>query len=424
MRPHERGLTRRRFLKGAAAAAGAAALPAIVPSSAFGASDRIALAHIGVGGRGGSLLGGFVGLGDCRIVATCDLFKSRREGRAGQVNGRYRSQVCKPYRDFREVLARDDIDAVVIATPDHWHVPIAMAAARAGKDMYVEKPLGVAAEWNFALRETLRRYGIIFQYGTQQRSSRHCRFGCELVRNGRIGKIQRIEVVAPGGRAGGSTTPIPVPADLDYDMWLGPAPWSPYTKDRCTSNGTYFVYDNSLGFIAGWGAHPLDILLWGSDPDNLVPVEFEGTGRIPTDGLFDTITSWDVRCKYANGVEMRFTPGGDSTKWIGEKGWVRVRRGGLSTEPKSLMKSTIGPDEIHLVASRNHGQNFLDAVKTRTPAVSPIESSVDSDTISHLSDIAVRTGRKIRWDPKKEKIIGDEGAARMLNRAMRSPWRL
>ena len=423
-------LTRRSFLRRTGAAAGAAvACPTIVPSTVFGAkapSNRIAMGHIGVGGRGSGVMGGFLGLKDCQSVAVADAFQSRRERAAARIDRQYGGKVCKTYRDFRELLARDDVDAVVIATPDHWHVPIALAAAKAGKDMYVEKPLGLCVRWDIELRKAIERYGSVFQYGTQQRSSAHLRQACELVLNGRIGELKKVEVWAPAGASGGSTTPIPVPEGFDYNLWLGPAPVSPYTRDRCTAAGTYHHYDNAIGFIAGWGAHPLDIAVWGWDLQDAVPVEIEGTGTIPTEGLFTSITHWKVRGRYANGVEFKFIDGTDMTIFYGTKGRVQVGRGRgkFKTDPPSLASSKIGPDEIHLPVSGHHGQNLLDAIKTRSQPVSNIVDAVRSDTISHLGDIAVRTGRRIKWDPAKEQIIGDEQASRMLMRSLRSPWRL
>ena len=414
-------VTRRGFLRSAAAGAAAGAvLPTIVPSSVFGAdapSNRVGFAQIGCGGRGGGVMGGFHRQKDVQCVAACDPFKSRREGTARRLG-------AKPYKDFREVLALKDVDAVLIATPDHWHVPIAIAAAKAGKDMYVEKPLGITIEEDKACRAAIKRYGRIFQYGTQQRSSGHCRFGCELVRNGRIGKIHTIEVDAPAGRGGGSTKEIPVPDGFDYNLWLGPAPVSPYTKDRCTSSGTYFVYDNSIGFLGGWGAHPLDILVWGADIHNRGPVEIEGTGVIPTKGLFNTVTTWSVKCTFADGLKLIFKHGGDRTRFIGPDGWVQIRRGGISAGDPKLLKSAIKPDETHLVKSPGHCRNFVDSVKSRKPAVSTIDHAVWSNAISLLSDIAIRTRRKIKWDPKKETIVGDAQAAAMMKRAMRPPWHL
>jgi hypothetical protein len=427
------GLTRRGFLRRAAATAGAAvALPTIIPSSVFGhtpPSGRVALGHIGVGGQGGGLLGGFLGLPMGQSVATCDPIKERREGAAAHVEKAYASRAdkgtysgCKAYKDFREMLARDDIDAVVIATPDHWHVPAALAAVKAGKDVYVEKPLGVSVAENKALREAVHRYGAIFQYGTQQRCfNTQCGFACELVRNGYIGELKAVHVIAPDGATGGNPAPQPVPDGLDYDLWLGPAPVAPFCNDRVFGIGRWMIYDYALGFIAGWGAHPLDIAHWGYPH---IPVEYEGTGLIPTEGLFDTVVHWDVRGRYASGVEFTLKPGGDLTTFVGTAGWIAPSRGGISAEPKSLLSVKIKPDEIHLLQDTHHYRNFLNAVLTRTTPASDIDSAVQSDFMSHLGDIAIRTGRRIKWDPKAETILGDEQAARRLTRSMRSPWHL
>jgi predicted dehydrogenase len=412
--------SRRRLLKGAAAAAVGA--PTVITSTALGtqdtppASERVVLGHIGVGNRGRSLLRGFMNCKGAQSVAASDCYRQRREAIADTIQG-------KAHADFRDLLARDDIDAVVVATADHWHVPIAIAAAKAGKDAYVEKPLGISIEQNLLCRKAFRDNERIFQYGTQQRSMRHCRFGCELVRSGRIGKVQRIEVIAPNGGAGGSTAEILVPESFWYDMWVGPARKGPYTADTCKPPGTYWIYEYSIGYLAGWGAHPLDIMVWGSDDDLTGPITLEGTGVIPTEGLYDTVYDWDMKIQMAE-VEMTFKPGGDSTKFIGPDGWVQIRRGGIEAEPKSLLDSKIGPDDVHLIESPRHDQNFVDAVKSRTDPVSNIEDAVRSDVISHLCDVAVRTGRKITWDPKKEAIVGDPEASKMLHRDMRPPWTL
>ena len=419
------GFTRRTFLK-AAAAAGAA--PMMITSSALGAegrppaSERVALGHIGVGGQGSGLLRGFLGLEEGRSVAVCDPIQKRREAAAGRVNKRYGSDDCRTYNDFRELCACKDIDAVVIATPDHWHVPIALEAVRHGKDVYVEKPLGISVKHDQAMREAVHRYGAIFQYGTQQRSfNTHCGFACELVRNGYLGDLKAIHVVAPDGATGGDPTPQPVPDGLDYDMWLGPAPVAPYTHDRVFGLGRWMIYDYAIGFIAGWGAHPLDIAHWGYPH---VPVEVEGTGVIPTKGLFDTVVHWDVRGRYASGVEFTLKPGGDKTTFVGTEGWVAPSRGGIQADPPSLLKVKIRPDEVHLLQDNHHYRNFLKAVLARRTPVSDIDSAVQSDIMSHLGDIAIRTGRGIRWDPEKETIVGDEEANRMLSRALRPPWHL
>ena len=416
----ERNASRRRFLKGAAAAVVA---PYVITSTALGtaekppASDRITLGHIGVGGRGGGLLSGFLKCKDAQSVAVADAYADNRERWAQAING-------KAYADFRELLARADIDAVVVATPDHWHVPIAIAAAKAGKDAYVEKPLGVTIEEDLLCRKAFKDNHRVFQYGTQQRSIPHCRFGCELVRSGRVGPIKRIEVIAPDGSAGGSTQVIHVPSNLDYEMWIGPAPMKPYTADRCKTPGTYWIYDYSIGYLGGWGAHPLDIMVFGSDADLSGPVVLEGKGVIPKEGLYDTVYNWDIKGTLGK-VEFAFTPGGDSTKFIGTEGWVQVRRGGIEAEPKSLLESKIGPSDVRLPNSPRQDQNFVDSVKSRQQPVSPIDHAVRSDIFSLLSDIVVRTGRRITWDPKEEKIVGDPEAAKLAKlRPMRAPWTL
>ena len=413
-------------------AGSALVFPTIVPFSVFGGSApsrRAALGHIGLGGQGGGLLQGFLGVTQSQSVGVCDPIKERREGAVKAIDSYYAAERdqgtykgCQAYNDFRELLARKDIDAVVVATPDHWHVPIAMAAVRAGKDVYVEKPLGISMEQDKTLRAAVRRHGAMFQYGTQQRSfNQHCGFACELVRNGYIGDLKAIHVVAPNGETGGIPTLQPVPAGLDYDLWLGPAPVAPYTHDRVFGVGRWHIYDYALGFIAGWGAHPLDIAHWGYPH---IPVEYAGTGRIPTEGLFDTVVDWDIRGRYTGGIEFTMKTGGDKTTFVGTKGWVAATRGGIAAEPASLLKVAIKPDEVHVLHDKHHYRDFADCVLTRRTPVSNIDSAVQSDFISHLGDIAIRTGRKINWDPAKETIVGDEAAARMMGRAMREPWTL
>jgi predicted dehydrogenase len=449
-----RTLSRRELLKRATAAAAAASLPMIATAPLLGAnapSNRVSLAAIGVGGRGtDNCRGSFLPLEDVRFVAAADCRKSRREGFAKMANAHYRGNVCKPYGDFRDVLARKDVDGVVISTPDHWHVPLAVYAAQAGKDMYVEKPLGVSLAWAWKLREEAARHKVVFQYGTQQRGDqRQFRRACELVRNGYIGQIQRLDVWAPDmstqfGAASvppyGSTKPIDVPADLDYEMWIGPAPMKPYTADRATNFGAYHVYDYALGFIAGWGAHPLDIAQWGLDMDQSGPVRYQGSGKIPPQGsLWDSIESWDVQCEYASGVKMHFMghrvaepivkgyhPAwcDHGTTFFGSEGWINVNRQALYASSKPLQSAAIKPGEVHLIEAQSHARNFVDCIKSRKPTLAPLEAAIRSDTISHLSDFAIRLGRAIAWDPKKEQIIDDAEAGKMLTRTLRKPWKL
>jgi predicted dehydrogenase len=411
--------SRREFLRGTAAAA--LAFPAIVPASALGRGgkaapgDRVTLGHIGVGNQGGFLFGNFQKVANAQSVAVADCHADRREKRAKECGG-------KAYADFRELLARDDIDAVVVATPDHWHVPIAIMAAKAGKDCYVEKPLGLSIAQGLACRKAFADAGRVFQYGTQQRSQDHCRLACELVRLGKVGEIKSLEVLAPNGGTGGSTEPAPVPPGFDYAMWLGPAPEAPYTVDRCKPQGTYWIYDQSIGYLGGWGAHPLDLLVWGCDADRAGPFTVEGTGKVPETGLYDTVYDWDMRFRFANGVTMTFKPGTDSTTFVGTEGWIRVSRAGWDAEPKSLLNEVVAPADGKLIRSANHYHNFTDAVRSRDGAASPLPDAVRSDILSHLCDIAVRLERPVTWDPKAEAIVGDPEAAARQHRPMRAPW--
>ncbi len=449
-------IPRRLFLRRAAFGAVA---PMIVPSSVLGnattpaPSNRIAIGHIGVGGQGSGLLNNFLGVAGAQSVAACDCFASRRERARKTVNDRYAARSgeagwkgCDTYRDFRELLARPDIDAVVIATPDHWHVPVGLHAVRAGKDTYIEKPLGVAMTWNWALRDEIRRRGTVFQYGTQQRSGRNFRFACELVQNGVIGTLKHMDVWAPALGPGALTRRVaaddrelkvvPPPADLDFDLWLGPAPAAPYTEVRCSNQGAYHVYDYALGYIAGWGVHPVDIAQWGHDGDRSVPVEYEGAGGVPAEGLFDTLATWDVRCRYADGVAMRFMDAdaakasvsayrkfeGHGTTFHGDRGWVSVDRGGIHASNPAWLRMAWKAGDLRLYDSPNHYANFADCVRSRRPTICPIDVAVGDDLISHLSDICIRLKRPVRWDPTAERIVGDETAARMLHRPLRAPW--
>jgi len=418
-------MDRRSFLKSAA--------PVIITGTALGrgvappASDRVTLGFIGTGGRGGDgLIRNALVHADCQCVAVCDPFRDRREKRAKQIedsyakrNGSAGFKGVAMYNDFRDLLRRKDIDGVCIATPDHWHVPIMIAAARAGKDVYVEKPLSPTVEENLLARKVLKETGRVFQYGTQQRGAEHVRRGCEVVRSGRIGKIHEIEVVAPTGEPGGSTATAPIPDGLDWELWQGPAPAREFQPARCVTPGHYHITDYSIGFLGGWGAHPLDVLDWAL-PVPAVPVEYEGTGLIPTEGLFDTVMHWEVRCRYAGGTTMSFKTGPDSTTFHGADGWVRISRTAISSSPESLVSGFAKTPFNNM--GENHLLNFVNAIRRREAPESPIDSALRSDLISHMSNIAVRTGRKIRWDPVKETIIGDAEASRMLRREQRAPW--
>jgi len=437
-----KNIDRRKFIKTASAmAAGAIGFPYIVSASALGKagtvapSNRIVMGAIGVGEQGNGVLGNFLNQSDAQVVAVCDVDKGRRDRTAQRVDQHYQKKGCAAYNDFRKLLARDDIDAVLIATPDHWHVLCATAAAKAGKDMYMEKPLGLNVAEGQALQATVYRYGTVFQFGTQQRSSVQFRRACELVRNGRIGKLHTINVWAPPSVAGGSTK------GLDYDMWIGPAPFRQYTHDRCASEWEkkfwWFNSDYCLGWISGWGIHPVDIALWGAASLLAGPIEVEGTGLFPNEGLCDTATYWNVKLNYASGVTMNFLSDPPPKEWSnrytkiidhgtafeGTEGWIHVNRNEVNVSDESI-KPLYSNNDIKLYESTNHARNFLDCVKSRAKTICPIEEAHQADIVCQISDIAIRLKRRLKWDMEKEMFIGDDIANRMLSRSMRSPWTL
>ncbi len=428
----------------AAGAGLVAGFPASIVSTALGAagrtapSDKIAVGCIGVGPRGRDVMEGFLANSDARIVAVCDVKEWVRDDAARHVDQRYQSAGCAKYGDFRELVERDDIDAVLSATCDHWHVLTALAAVRSGKDVYLEKPMGLCMNECIALRDAVRRYGRVFQFGTQQRSEAHFRRACELARNERIGKLHTVNVWSPGSARGGEFVPEPVPKGLDYEMWLGPAPYVPYTKDRCSNSLWWFVSDYALGFIAGWGIHPIDIASWGAGELFTSTVAVEGKGEFPTEGVADTAADWRITYKFQNGLTMNFagtprpeewakrypTSTDHGTAFEGSEGWVHVHRGMLDSSPADVVKADRAGEKVKLYESGDHAGNFLECVRTRRKAVSDIDEAMRSETFCQIGEIAIRLGRKITWDWTTERFVDDEAANRMLSRAMRGPWRL
>ncbi|MFP4055747.1 MAG: Gfo/Idh/MocA family protein [Candidatus Brocadiia bacterium] len=422
--------TRRAFLHTAAAALAA---PTVLPSRAFGANDRVTLGAVGVGGRGTGVMRGF--LRRAQVLAVCDVKRTRREAAKSLVERAYSQEMakgtykgCAATTDYRELVAREDIDAVSIATPDHWHALVGIAAAQAGKDVYCEKPLTLNVAEGRAYARAITRYGRVFQHGTQQRSSGNFRHACELVRNHRIGKLHTIRVGSPRSGTCPPQPPMPVPQGFDYDRWLGPAPWAPYTAKRCVTPWWYFIADYTMGFISGWGVHHVDIAQWGNGTDHTGPVTLEGSGDFPDDGLCDTATAWRVVCTYANGVRMVYADNRKEKQGVrfeGDEGWVYVRRGHIDAQPKSLLKETVGPNETRLHRSRGgHAQDFINGVRSRGATACPIETAHRSNSICQLADIAIRLRRKLRWNPQTEQFVDDEEANRMLAKAMRAPWHL
>jgi len=454
---------RRQFLKRAAGTAvGAISFPYIVPSSAVGKggtvapSDRIALGCIGMGGQGTYDMNGFLtGRSDVQVVAVCDVNKESsdydtlyqfedttagREPARKRVESYYAGQKragtykgCDAYGDFRELLARDDIDAVLIAVPDQWHAIPAVMAARAGKDIYAEKPLAYTIAEGRAICDAVKRYGVVWQTGSQQRSDYKFRRACELVRNGRIGKVHTVKVGLPHGSSiskinGKLTKPAVVPEEFDYDMWLGPAPWAPYCPGRCHWNWRW-ISDYSGGQITDWAGHHIDIAQWAMGTEYSAPVEIEGVGVFPEgeDGLYDVAESYRFVCKYAEGFTMIVADSEQldmGVRFEGTDGWIHVNRGSLSAHPESALDSVIGPNDIHLYESNDHIGNFVDCIKNRSETVATAEVAHHSIMVGHLGLIAIKMGRKLNWDPKRERFINAPEADRLLSRPMRSPWHL
>ena len=427
-------MSRRFFLRKAAAIGTTGlALPYIIRPSALGlagtvpASERITVGFIGTGSHGIAMnLKSFLAQPDAQAVAVCDVDRGHLKQGRDTVNKKYGNTDCAAYKDFREVLARDDIDAVMISTPDHWHVPMSIAAAKAGKDVECEKPT-LTIEEGRVLCDVMKRYGRVFQWSTEDRAVDVYHRMCELVRNGRIGKIHTIRVELPSGPdTPGNPEPMLVPEGFDYDLWLGPAPWAPYTKDRIHWNFRW-ILDYSGGMLTDWGAHLLDGAQWGNDTEHTGPVEVEGKGKFWPDGLYNTATEYHIEYTYADGVRLIVTSGTPSLRFEGSEGWIGNRgwRAPLQAEPKSILDSVIGPNEIHLYTCRGGEQrNFLDCVKSRKDCYFPPEIGQRCFTIAHVGNISMLLGRRLRWNPEKERFINDEQANRMLSRAMRSPWSL
>lgn len=426
-----RQVSRRRFL---GAAAGAVAFPTIVPSSVFGASapsGKITMGCIGVGSQGSGNMNGFLNKNDTRVLAVCDVDKGHRDGAKKRVDDKYGNSDCATYHDFRELIARDDIDALSLALPDHWHsIPVIMAA-RAGKDMYGEKPLARTIAEGKRMVEAVHRYDRIWQTGSWQRSQGNFHHACELVRNGRIGKVTRVEVGLPTGGGTGNPPVSPVPEGLDWDFWLGPAPWRPFMKygGNAPHWDWRWIMDYSGGQLTDWAGHHIDIAHWGLGLDKTGPVEIEGQGVYPEDGIYDVPTEYKFTCKYATGVEMvvasdRQVPKGMGTVWYGEDGWIHVDRGRQATNPPELWNETIGPNDVRLYESRDHHQNFLNCVKSRQKTITPIEVAHRSISVGLLGEIAMLLERKLHWNPDKEEFVNDPEANRLLSRPMRAPWHL
>ena len=432
-------MNRRQFLKQSArAAAGigiASGFPTIVSASALGRdgqiapSNRIVMGAIGLGWMGEANMHSFLGKKRVQMIALCDVDRPLLDSQVKHVNKRYDNSDCVAYDDFREIIARKDLDAITIALPDHWHAIPAIMATRAGLDVYGEKPLSRTLHEGRAMCNAVKQHGRIWQTGSWQRSRDEFYRGVQLVRNGRIGKIRHVEVglggqVSDFGQVREKDQPEKPPAGLNWDMWLGPAPEHYYCQAIMPKNWRW-IMDYGGGMLMDWVGHHVDIAHWGLDMDQTGPIEVEATATM-LQGLWNVPVDFDVYCTYANGISLRIShtfAGG--TKWIGDDGWVHVNRGSIDAHPKSLLNDVIGPEEIQVTKSTDHYDNFLDCVRSRTETITPCETAHRSASVGHLGMIAIQTGRKIYWNPETETFTKpDPDAERLLSYNMRSPWTL
>jgi predicted dehydrogenase len=425
--------SRRSFLKRTAAAGGALSMPWIVPASVLGRngqvppSERITVGFIGTGDHGVNWnLVHYRRLPQAQILAVCDVDDRRLIRAKATVDEHHGNEDCLATKDFREVLERKDIDAVMISTPDHWHTVMSLMALQAGKDVQCEKPTLTLHEGK-VLVEAVRRTQRVFQTSTEDRAVPEYHRMAELVRNGRIGKLQRIEVILPRQPNGpGDPTPQSVPPGLDWEMWLGPAPFAPYTPDRVHFNFRW-IWDYSGGIICDWGTHLFDTAQWANDTERSGPVEIEGTGTHWEGGLYDTVKDYDVTFRYANGVVMTCTPGNPSIKFIGTEGWVGNTgwRGPVEASSPRILESKIGPEELQLYTNpKGEHDDFLKCVKSRQDPYFPVDIGHRVSSVCHLANLSIRLGRKLRWDPVREAFVGDAEANEMRDRPRRGRWQL
>jgi len=424
--------------------------PAVVPSAVAGVtapSNRINVALIGCGNQSRVGLPSMLRQKDVQVVAVCDVNRgsygyARPEHFLGREpvrkkvdeyygnetrSGRYRG--CDAHSDFREVLARDDVDAVMVVLPDHWHALVTIKACEAGKDVYCQKPLSLTIHDGQQMIKAVRRYKRILQTGSQYRSNSVVRRACELVRNGRIGEVKRVVAIINGSGAGPGPgwQPMPVPEGFDYNTWLGPAPRVPYHIDRCLYRFRFHL-DYSGGQVTNTGAHAIDIVQWALGTEGTGPVEFEDLGAVwpPAGHLYTTAMKTDFKARYADGIELicRTQEPGFGARFEGTEGWIQYTYNKIEASSEAIKESAIGAGEIHLPVSENHYRNFLDCVKSRQEPIEPVETGHRTASICHAGNIAMRLKRKLQWDPEKETFVNNEEAKKMLRRPYREPWRM
>ncbi len=436
-------ISRRKFAKKTLQSmAGAIFLPTILPSNIRwkGANDRLMIASIGLGSRGSYELEHYIlPLEGSYSVAMSDVHQDRRENWTSHVNQYYadkgvKAPECKSYLDFEEILERSDIDAVHITTPDHWHVAAAIKAAKAGKHIMLAKPLGLSYPHYLKLEKAVIKNNVRFHYATQQRTFEHMKAGVEMVRDGKIGDIERVDIWCPGKNPVSSPVcqEVPVPDTFDFDKWTGPAPLKTYCPDRVTNNSSWFQYDYSIGFLAGWGAHPIDVMVWALKDEVSGNYSCNGTGTFWSEGgIYDNIYSWDVHYEYENGIKVHFVSSDlfedmvverkekayNGTTFYGTKGWISLSRESVESNIPEIHKKL----NEYSRGNNTMGQAFLDVIHGKTNEICPLDEAIISDTISHMGDITIRMTKQVSWDPVKGKV-DDKTGDMLYRREYRKPY--
>jgi predicted dehydrogenase len=423
-------LSRRSFLRHSVLATGGAALALGTPhirgrAAAVGSGVRegVRVGVIAVGNQGRPLM-----LQNFRnVVAVCDVDRDRLAAAKKEIESRT-ERSCAAHVDYRRLLESREVDAVIIATPDHWHAMQTIHACEAGKDVYVEKPLTLVVDEGRVMVKVARQQDRIVQTGSQQRSDDRFRLACELVRSGRIGKLQTIRVGLPAVNF--NAEPVAdsePPAELDYDLWLGPAPWRPYNKNRVHYNFRFF-WDYSGGQMTNWGAHHIDIAQWALGMDNSGPIEVEPLWtRFDEREQVEVPLESELLYRYPNGVIMMVSQGPNrrmGTVFEGTHGTIYVNRGRLESTPEEIVKTPLGPGDVRLYESRNHLDNWYECIKSRRLPICDVEIGHRSSTVCHLGSVAMRLGRKVTWDPVKELTTGDSEVAKRMSYEYRAPWKL
>ena len=434
-----RATSRRHFI---ATTAAAVTIPILFPGCAThyarrkSPNNRINVGIVGYGWQGESNTKPYFYEDDCRVIAVCDVDSKHLAEGVKAVNDHYENTDCASYHDYRELMAREDLDAVVLSLPDHWHELVATEAARRKLDIYGEKPLAKTIAEQQCIVRAVQDNDVIWQTGSWQRSRANFRKAVEIVRNGLIGRVTRVEVGMSSGHKDFADTkefmtPTEPPPELDYDMWIGPSAMQPYIKARIHKNWRW-NYNTGGGQLLDWVGHHLDIAHWGLNFDRTGPYEVEGVGEFPPkDAVWNTCTRYRVELKYPGGVTMTMAGGhGDiqtGTKWIGDEGWVYVSREKFEASNDEWKKMKQLPDaqrKAKVYTSSNHTRNFLDCIRSRKPTITPVETAHNSAVPGHLGLISMFVGRKIRWDAKREVIIDDPEASKLMTREYRAPWKM